>query len=170
MKLSRRQLIKWGAALGVASTVVASVNIIMWWDTAPDAPFTNLNEIEAQVVNSVAGAAFPSGSTIALDGSAANLDRFFDTLLSSMTTENRKLLKLLLEALQHATLPTHGALFTSLSQSERTQCIQEWLQHGNHLLRGAIQSLVVLLGMGYTAHPTASNHLSRYFRCGFGAQ
>ena len=35
--------------------------------------------LEGRVVNMVAGTAFPTGSTIELDGENANLDRFFDT-------------------------------------------------------------------------------------------
>ena len=35
----------------------------------------------------IAGAAFPSGATIDLDGELANLDIFFDTVLSSMSEE-----------------------------------------------------------------------------------
>ena len=71
-----------------------------------------------------------------------------------MSTENRTLLKLLLEAIDRATLPTHATYFTNLSLSDRQDCIQQWLQNPSHLIRGAIQSLIVLLGMGYTAHPS----------------
>ncbi len=169
MSLTRRQLLQWTAALSLAGTVVGAVEVSTWWDTPPDAPFVNLNMLEAEVVRSVAGSAFPSGDTIDLDGGNANMDRFFDSLLSAMTNENRVLLKLLLEAIDRATLPTHATHFINLSVSEQQHCIEAWLVNGNALFRGAIQSLIVLLGMGYTAHPTASSHLKRYFRCGFGA-
>ena len=169
MAITRRQLLRWTTVLGTATTLVGGVHLYSWWDTPPEAPFVNLNTLEASIVRVVGGAAFPSGETINLDGYSANLDRFFDTLLSSMTTENRQLLKLLLEAIERATIPTHGSFFTSLSTPEQQACIETWLQSSNALFRGAIQSLVVLLGMGYTAHPTASTYLARYFRCGFGA-
>ena len=169
MSLTRRQLLKWTATLSLAGTVASTVEVYSWWNTPPDAPFENLNLLEAEVVRSVAGAAFPSGDTIGLDGGDANMDRFFDTLLSAMTSENRVLLKLLLEAVDRATVPTHASHFINLSIVERQRCVEGWLLHDNALFRGAIQSLIVLLGMGYTAHPTASTHLRRYFRCGFGA-
>ena len=169
MTITRRQLLKWTAALGVASSVAVGVNVSSWWNSDPEAPYENLNLLEASVVNSVSGAAFPTGATIVLNGENAELDRFFDNLLSSMSSENRTLLKLLLEAVDRATLPTYGTYYTELSLSERQQSLQTWLHHPSHLVRGAVQSLIVLLGMGYTAHPIASTHLSKYFRCGFGA-
>lgn len=168
MTITRRQLLQWTAALSVASSVAVGINVSSWWNTEPEHPYENLNLIESAVVNSVSGAAFPTGNTIELNGEDAGLDRFFDELLSSMSSENKSLLKLLLEAIDRATLPTHGTYFTDLSLRERQHCIQQWLDHPSHLIRGAIQSLIVLLGMGYTAHPVASTHLSQYFRCGFG--
>jgi len=169
MKLTRRQLIQWSGVLGLASAAAAGVNVASWWDTIPDAPYINLNELEGQVVNAVSGAAFPAGDVIDLDGETANLDRFFDEVLSSMSSENCTLLKFLLETIERSTLPTHMTHFSDLPIKDRQDCIESWLQNPNHLIRGAIQSLIVLLGMGYTAHPTASTKLSRYFRCGFGA-
>ena len=169
MEMTRRQLLRWTTTLGLASTVVGTIQLYRWWDTDPDTPFANLNTLEASVVRAVGRGAFPSGDTIALNGEEASLDRFFDTLLTSMTDENRVLLKLLLEAVERTSLLSHGTFFTSLSSIEQQQCIESWLDSSNALFRGAIQSLVVLLGMGYTAHPKASAHLSRYFRCGFGA-
>ena len=169
MKLTRRQLIQWSGVLGLASAAAVGITVASWWDTDADAPYFNLNELEGKVVNAVSGAAFPAGDIIDLDGETANLDRFFDEVLSSMSLENRTLLKLLLETIERSTLPTHMTYFSDLTSQDRQQCIEGWLQHSNHLVRGAIQSLIVLLGMGYTAHPAASTTLSRYFRCGFGA-
>ena len=168
MTITRRQLLQWTATLGIAGTVAVGISITSWWNTDPDSPYSNLNLLEGRVVNMVAGAAFPSGTTIELDGEQANLDRFFDTVLSSMSDENRTLLKLLLESIDRATLPTHATYFTNLPLEDRQACIHSWLHNPSHLIRGAIQSLIVLLGMGYTAHPVASAHLSQYFRCGFG--
>lgn len=169
MKLTRRKLIQWSGVLGLASAAAVGINVASWWDTAADAPYVNLNDLEGQVVNAVSGAAFPAGEAIDLDGETANLDRFFDEILSSMSSQNRTLLKLLLETIDRSTLPTHMNHFSDLPVKDRQECIESWLQNPNHLVRGAIQSLIVLLGMGYTAHPSASTTLSRYFRCGFGS-
>ena len=169
MTITRRQLLQWTATLGLASSIATGVSVTQWWNTESQVPYTNLNLLEADVVNAVSGAAFPTGETIVLDGEHANLDRFFDSILSSMSEQNRTLLKLLLEFIDRATLPTHATYFTNLSLKDRQTCIHNWLQNPNHLVRGATQSLIVLLGMGYTAHPTASERLARYFRCGFGS-
>ena len=162
-------MLQWTSALGIAGSVAVGISITNWWNAEPNLPYHNLNLLEGNVVNMIAGAAFPSGATIDLDGELANLDIFFDTVLSSMSEENRTLLKLLLEVIDRATLPTHGTYFSNLPLDVRQSCINRWLQNPSHLIRGAIQSLIVLLGMGYTAHPAASKHLSQYFRCGFGA-
>ena len=168
MTITRRQLLQWTGTLAIAGSVAVGINITSWWNADPDSPYSNLNLLEGNVVNMVAGAAFPSGSTIELDGEHANLDRFFDIVLSSMSDENRTLLKLLLEFIDRATLPSHATHFSNLLLAARQTCIHNWLHNPSHLIRGAIQSLIVLLGMGYTAHPVASTHLSQYFRCGFG--
>ena len=44
---------------------------------------TNVNLLEANVINMVAGAAFPSRFDHRSDGEQANLDRFFDASLDS---------------------------------------------------------------------------------------
>jgi hypothetical protein len=169
MPLNRRQFIQITAALGLLTTGGLAIEVSTWWNTPASAPFQHLNEPEARVVNALGGAAFPSGDTIELSGTEAGLDRFFDTVLGAMTNENRILLKLLLETIDHYTLVSHGTHFSQMHTAERQHLIEQWLQHDNHLFRGAIQSIIVFLGMGYTAHPTASAHLSQYFRCGFGA-
>lgn len=169
MPLNRRQFIQITAALSLLTTGGLAIEVSTWWDTPASTPFQHLNDTEARVVNAIGEAAFPSGDTIPLSGSEAGLDRFFDTVLGAMTNENRSLLKLLLETIDHYTLVAHGAHFSNLQTTERQLLIEQWLQHDNHLFRGAIQSIIVFLGMGYTAHPTASAHLSQYFRCGFGA-
>ena len=168
MTITRRQLLQWTTVLSLASAVAVGINVSTWWNTDPEAPYVNLNLLEANVINAVSGAAFPTGSTINLNGEQAGLDRFFDELLSSMPSENRTLLKLLLEAIDRATIPTHAVHFTALTLENRQRCLQQWLHNPSHLIRGAVQSLIVLLGMGYTSHPIASEHLSQYFRCGFG--
>ena len=169
MPLNRRQFIKIGAALTVALSGAAALELSTWWDAPADAPFSLLNSTEAITVNAIGGAAFPSGEIIALNGSDASLDRFFDHVLIAMTQEKQHLLKLLLETIEHFPLVTHGQYFSKLQVSDQQHLIEGWLQSDHHLLRGAIQSLIILLSMGYTAHPTASKKLSSYFRCGFGA-
>ena len=164
-KLTRKKFLQWSSVLTLAVGTAASIEVHSWWDTDPETPFQTLNQQEASVVRAVAGAAFPTGETIQLDGSDANLDRFFDELLMAMTSENRTLLKLLLEAIDHITLPTEASHFSILDTSVQQEYLHTWLNHNNHLIRGAFTLLVLEWGH---AHPTASVPLSKLFRCGFG--
>ena len=156
------------AALSLLTTGGLALEISTWLNSSASEPFQHLNQTEANVVNAIGGAAFPSGDILELSGDDAALDRFFDTVLHTMTNQNRTLLKLLLETIEHYTVLSHGSYFSNLDTQERQRLIELWLEDDHHLFRGAIQSIIVLLGMGYTAHPIASEHLSQYFRCGFG--
>ena len=169
MSLTRRQFIKITTALSLMTAGGVGIEVSTWWDTPASEPFQHLNHTEAKVVNAIGGAAFPGGDVLSLSGDTAILDRFFDAVLNAMTAQNRNLLKLLLEAIEHYTVVSHGTYFSNLETLERQTLIEQWLKHDNHLFRGAIQSVIVLLGMGYTAHPEASKHLTQFFRCGFGA-
>ena len=168
MAISRRQFLALGAATSAAVGLLGGVTIWSWWDIPPSDSYQTLHEDEARTLRHIAGAAFPGGETIALQGKDAKLDRFFDELLLSMGDNNRKLLKLLINSLENLTKVTHFSAFSNLSENQQRRMITEWLQNDNHLFRGGIQSLVLLLGMGYTSHPEASATLSQYFRCGFG--
>ena len=169
MAISRRQLLALGTATSTAVGLLGAGTIWSWWDTDPSDSYKSLNDEEAKMIQCIAAAAFPAGDTIPLDGKEAKLDYFFDDLLLSMTNTNRKLLKLLLHAVDKITIPSHLSAFSDLDPITHRQLLADWLAHDNHLFRGAIQSLVILLGMGYTNHPKASKVLSQYFRCGFGA-
>ena len=168
MKLSRRNLLKIiGLSSGLVGIATGST-LYAWWNTSPDQPFECLNNQESAMVRSLCEAAFQGGPTIELDGADANLDRFFDQLLTGIPDINQQLLKLLLHALDHSTWLSHQQSFTTLSKAQRSTILENWLQDDNHLFRSAVQSVIVLLGIGYTMHPIASKHLSQYFRCGFG--
>jgi len=169
MPITRRHFIALGAATAVSATLVGTTALVNWWDTTPEEPYQTLDQHEANVLRHFAAASFPSGDTIPLDGGKAQLDRFFDTIVLSMTDENRKLLKLLIQAIDKLSLPLHFSTFSNLPLSTQRELLQMWLAHDNHLIRGAIHSLVLLLGMGYTTHPIAAQRLEPSFRCGFGA-
>ena len=169
MKLSRRQMLAMIAAAGAVSMAGAVTVGAQWWDQGPDAPWAALAEEEATVVRAVAGAAFPSGRTIALHGKDAELDRFFDALLQAVPATQRKLLKLLLHALDAGALATSGARLGGLSETEQRAFVMGLLNHPIAEVRGAVQGLVVLLGMGYTTHPAVAPVMSTWHRCGYGA-
>ena len=61
-----------------------------------------------------------------------------------------------------------GATFTALSLPEQQVVLRSWFTNDVAEIRGAISSLVVLLGMGYTTHPEVSPIMSAWHRCGYG--
>lgn len=168
MKLSRRQLLKISLLGSTAIALTGGGLVWSWWDTPPDTPYQLLNSEEAQMVQALSEAAFPAGKTIDLAGKDAKLDYFFDKLLFGMTRENQKLLKLLLHALNHLAVPSQGKYFLNCSETTQRQLVENWLNDDSYLFRSAMQSVIVLLSMGYTSHPKASKLLGQYFRCGFG--
>jgi hypothetical protein len=165
--ISRRQFIA-VSAMTAAGLAAIGGNLYFWWDAPPSSPFSRLAEREGAFLTALSSAAFPAGEEIDLDGGAARLDRFFDELLKSMPEDNVRLIKLLLQGLDRATMPFYGASFHSLSSQERQEQLSSWLSSDQHLLRSAVQSMVILLGMGYTTHPKVSPLLAVHHRCGFG--
>ena len=170
MALTRRQLITIGAIAGISSGVGITVIGISWWNTPADAPYQNMNHDEALILSIIAGAAFPAGRVISLDGSMLNLDRFFDQMLSDMPELQSKLLKLLLNALNSAPYLDFKNTLSAQSPTEQKEQLQRWLNHPNHLFRNAVTSLVILIGMGYTSHPEVSPYFNQMHRCGYGVQ
>jgi len=168
MRLSRRHLLALiGAAGAVAAAGAASVGL-RWWDQAPDAPFGALEDEEAAVVRAVGAAAFPGGASIALHGRDADLDRFFDVLLLALPAMQRKLLKLLLHALEYGAVLDQGGRLSALPEERQRAFVMGLLAHPVAEVRGAVQGLVVLLGMGYTTHPEVAPIMSAWHRCGYG--
>ena len=168
MKLTRRHLLALGAATSAAAVVGTVGTVVHWWDQPSAADFTQLSADEARFVRAWASAAFPSGEVIPLDGGDAGLDRFFDSLLSSLPATQRKLLKLLLHALDTGSIAMGGARFTQLEQSEARQVFHRMAEHDLAEVRGAVSGLTVLLGMGYSTHPTVAPVMARWHRCGYG--
>ena len=139
-----------------------------WWDTTPDQPYQNLNTEEATFIRSLSAAAFPVGAVSALDSRQANLDRFFDLFIGNIAGQNRRLLRFFLHVLNHATFLNHQTLFIDLTPQKQIQQLEAWLIHDHHLFRSAIQSLIAILGMGYTTHPEVASLLTPLHRCGYG--
>lgn len=168
MELTRRQLLKI-SLIGTTAVALTGGGVVWsWWATPPDTPYKVLNDDEVNMVLALSQASFPSGNEIALAGKDAGIDYFFDQLLFGLGDENQKLLKLLLQALNRLPLLSKGCYFTSCSEMEQQVLVEAWLKDNNYLFRSAMQSIIVLLSMGYTSHPTASKVLGQYFRCGFG--
>jgi hypothetical protein len=169
MRITRRHLLALSAAAAAVGAIGAGGLGYRWWDQSPGAALQALSEEEAQIVRAIAGTAYPRTAAIPLDGAEAHLDRFFDATLSHMPESPRKLLKLLLHGLDGGTVLTHGAPFTALTPADRSEVLKGWVQHELAELRNAAQSLVLLLGMGWTIHPEVAPTMQRYHSCGYGA-
>ncbi|MFT5685333.1 MAG: hypothetical protein ACI8RZ_006284 [Myxococcota bacterium] len=168
MAITRRHLLAASAGIAAAAAVCAGGIGIRWWDAPPGAGRVNLSDDEAALVRALSGAAFPAGKFIELSGGDVNLDRFFDAMLSGMPKLTGDLLKLLTNALEHFTLATHGTRYSVLSLADQQAQLDGWLTSDRHELRGAVQSVVILLGMGYTTHPEVAALISPWHGCGYG--
>lgn len=169
MRITRRHMLALSAATAAVGAIGAGGLVIRWWDQPPDAPLTVLSAEEARIVRALAGTAYPHTEAIPLDGAEAGLDHFFDAMLSHMPTEPRKLLKLLLHGLDGGTVLTHGATFSELGPSGRMEALDGWINHELAEMRNAAQSLILLLGMGWTTHPGVAPTMQRFHSCGYGA-
>ena len=168
MSISRRQLLALGTATAAAGALTAGGTVFRWWDQPPAASFQALSTPEAAFVRAWAGAAFPSGDTLAIDGGTAGLDHFFDTTLTHLPATQRKLIKLLLHALDTGSIAFAGHSFSQLSPAQARTVFHQLSDHDIAEVRGAASSLTVLLGMGYSTHPEVAPVMARWHRCGYG--
>jgi hypothetical protein len=168
MAITRRHLLAASAAIAAAAATCTGGIGLRWWDAAPGVERVNLADEEAALVRALSGAAFPAGAVIGLSGADADLDRFFDAMLSGMPKLTGDLLKLLAQALDHLPLATRGARFTALSLPDQQAQLEAWLSSDQAELRSAVQSIVILLAMGYTTHPEIAPMMSAWHGCGYG--
>jgi hypothetical protein len=168
MQITRRHLLALSAATAAAGALFVGGTVARWWDQPPSAPFVALSDPEARFVRAWAAAAFPGGEVLATDGGTAGLDRFFDATLSHLPDTQRKLLKLLIHALDTGTIAFAGSSFTALSPEDARVVFHKLSAHDLAELRGAASGLTVLLGMGYTVHPDVAPMMARWHRCGYG--
>ena len=168
MDISRRHILALGAATAAVGALTAGGTVYHWWDQPPSASYSNLSDEEAAFVRAWASAAFPPGETLSLDAGRAGLDHFFDATLTHLPETQRKLIKLLLHALNTGTVALRGSRFVSLSPVEARSVFHALSAHDLAELRGAASSLTVFLGMGYTTHPDVAPIMARWHRCGYG--
>jgi hypothetical protein len=142
--------------------------VVSWWDQPPGRGYQQLSAQEAGSLRAFSRAAVPGGGVIALSGADAVIDRFFDAVLGGMPPLTVELLRLLMPALGRAPLLEHDSPFTGLPLPTQQVAPRRWFISDVSGIRGAISSLVVLLGMGYTTHPEVSPIMSAWHRCGYG--
>ncbi|HJN72817.1 MAG TPA: hypothetical protein QGF58_02685 [Myxococcota bacterium] len=163
MRITRRHVLAAGAAVAAASAVGVGGLGLRWWDQPPEAPYARLSAEEGLVVSALAEALYPPGGEPALSGAEAQLDRFIDEVLTHMPEFQAKGIRLLVHALEAL-----GGGFSEKPLAARRALVHEWMVHPIAEVRSVIQSLVLLLGMGYTIHPEAVDFFSAMTRCGYG--
>lgn len=168
MALTRRQLLVLAAAPPLLAAVGVGAVGLSWWLQDPGADFRYLTELEATVLRGLAGAAWPPTPACPVDGATCGLDRYLDENLAPLGQLQREGIRLLLHAVNELTLATHGGRFIDLDRAVQSQAVASWLDSEVLEVRSAVQSIVVLTGMGYTSHPDASGAFGSLYRCGYG--
>jgi hypothetical protein len=168
MQISRRHLLALSAGTAAVGAMGATGLLIQWWDQPATAPYTCLSDGEATFVRAWAEVAFPATESTPISGDQAGLDRFFDQVLQFAPPDASKLLKLLLNGLDAASVPTHGTTFVSLDRADRLDRFEAWTHSEMSLFRSATQGLVLLIGMGWSIHPDVAPVMKTMHSCGFG--
>lgn len=173
MQLTRRHFLGLAAAAtgaGALALGAAGVTLSTWWDQPVAAGFRHMSADEAAFVRALAAAAFPSTPQVPFDAETAELDHFVDASMDSLAPEIRKALRMLLHGLDAFTLPTHGAHLSALPLAARQDVLMGWLRADNAELRGVGNMLTLILGMGYTTHPTVAPYFRAMHGCAFGRE
>lgn len=168
MVINRRAVLLGGAAVVAVTAGSAGGLVVRWWDQPVGAGFKVLSVDEAAFVRALAGALFPPGDVIDLDGDTARLEYFVDELFAPAPELPRNALRVLLHAMDAWPLSGAQGFFTGLDRAARQEVVDAWAGHPSHEVRSAYASLVTFLGMGYTSHPRVAPLLAQWHGCGFG--
>lgn len=168
MQITRRHVLAATGALGVASSLTAGGVLLSWWDRPPGQGLTALSPEEWTFVQALAEAWMPPGGTPAISGAEARVGDFLDGVVQNMAETQGKLFRVLVRLLDHATLPTRGARFSSLDLETRTSVLAGWVNAPTYLQRQAISSVLVLVAFGYMQHPEVAPAFRHLYRCGYG--
>lgn len=168
MKITRRHVLAATAAAAAAAGAGIGAVGWSWWDRPPAAGLAALSLEEHAFAQALAEAWFPPGGDPALSGADAQLGDWLDGVIAALPAATGKQMKLLLHALDAATLPTHAHTFRGLPVDARTAVLNGWLNGDNYYLRSATQALLVLLGEGWTTHPQIVDRLRPFYGCTYG--
>lgn len=168
MAINRRTVLLGGAAATAAIVAGAGGVLATWWQQPTAAGYRVLSETEAAFLRAMAGALFPPGDVIALDGETAGLDHFVDELFAPAPELPRSALRVLLHALDAWPLSGAHGFFTGLDRAKRQEILLGWAEHPSNDIRSAYTSLVAFLGMGYTTHPDVAPMIAGWYGCGYG--
>jgi hypothetical protein len=168
MQISRRHLLALSAGTAAAGAIGVGGLAISWWNKPADTAYRTMSDDEGAFVRAWSGAAFPKTELTPIDGATASLDHFFDEMLHAMPSDTAKLLRMLLHGLDTLPLATDGAHFTELDSNTQQHLFEEWTHSDVSLFRSATQSLVLLVGMGWSTHPRVAPTMQKLHSCGYG--
>jgi len=137
-----------------------------WWDAPASAELRVLAHDEWEFLQAFAEAWMPPGGTPAISGAEALVGTAVDGMLEPAPDRERKLLKLLLQALDDLPMFTHGACFRELALAERTSLLKQWRDSSLGSLRQATEALLMLVGEAYAAHPEVRAEWRTLSACG----
>lgn len=167
MTPSRRNLLL-GLAAGSALLGAGAGAALVGALDAPPAPGLRfLAREEAEFLRALAGAAWPPTPICPLDGAQAELLPFVEQSLEQLPAGLRQATRLGLRALDAHPLARYGLAFRALDRGARQAWLDGWLTSDEMVLRNAVSSLVLLLGMGYSTHPAAAPAFGHLYRCGY---
>lgn len=171
MRPTRRQLLialgGVGATLGAVGAGSA-VLVHRWYDRERGQGYTNLSLEEAAVLRAFAGAIWPITAHTEISGEDANLDHFFDEIIGVWPETTRDMMRVLINALDDLSALEAGAGLPALDPLARTALLMGWHDSEIPELRSAVQSLVVLLGQGWSTHPDLKGPVRGLYKCGYG--
>lgn len=168
MKVTRRHVLAVVACSGAAALAGVGGLAVRWWDRPAGEGLLALSADEHEVAQALAEAWMPPGGTPSLSGAEARVGDFLDRVLAHAPDPEGKLLKLLLQALDDATVPTRLSAFRHLPLDSRQEVLRGWLASDVAPLREAVRTLLILMSEGYSMHPDVQPELQTLFPCGYG--
>ncbi len=168
MKINRRHLLALGTVTAAAGVIAVGGVAASWWQQPSGAGLDHLAAEEAEFLTALAEAAYPATPELPVSGAEAGAPAFLDATLGAVAEQPRDLLRLLLHAVDHFTVPTTGAAFRTLSPTARRRVLAEWLRSDIQPVRAAAESLVLLVGMAWSSHPRVAPWFAAQYGCGYG--
>ncbi|MCB9699355.1 MAG: hypothetical protein H6738_21415 [Alphaproteobacteria bacterium] len=168
MKITRRHVLAVLAGVPVAGGLGVGSLAWRWWDRPAAEGLKRLSVDEHDFAQALGEAWMPRGGTPELSAADARVGVFLDEVVDGMEPDMGLQIKVLLQALDDLTVPTHLSAFRHLPLEARTEVLGGWLNSDLWPLRNGVQALLILLGTGFTTHPDMVEHLRDYFPCGFG--
>ncbi len=168
MAVTRRQVLAAVAGVSVAGALGGGAAAWTWWRRPPGAGLHHLSTEEHDFVQALAEAYFPPGGVPRISGAEAELGAYMDDMVAAAAPALQTQLRLLLSAVDGASLPTHFRWFRQLDLATRVEVLQGWLNHDTALFRDGVTAIVALISLGYTSHPEVAATLQPLYRCGYG--